>query len=118
MKILNPKMEVFGYFNSCFWFPWYHIITQLAVYTTYIPLIYCQLGDYIYHLPPIDYLGGFPFQLGHFQLRAGLFFGGKKIYFDNSSRKGVFHLPEQCWLRSSGAFFFLNVLEEFGDSFW
>ena len=25
----------------------YHIITQLAVYTTYIPLIYCQLGDYI-----------------------------------------------------------------------
>ena len=25
---------------------WY-IITQLAVYTTYIPLIYCQLDDYI-----------------------------------------------------------------------
>ena len=25
----------------------YHIITQLAVYTTYIPLIYCLLGDYI-----------------------------------------------------------------------
>ena len=25
----------------------YHIITQLAVYTTYIPLIYCQLGDYM-----------------------------------------------------------------------
>ena len=24
-------------FNSCFWFP----------YTTYIPLIYCQLGDYM-----------------------------------------------------------------------
>ena len=24
----------------------YHIIPQLAVYTTYIPLIYCQLGDY------------------------------------------------------------------------
>ena len=31
----------------------YHIITQLAVYTTYISLIYFQLGDYIYHLPPI-----------------------------------------------------------------
>ena len=35
---------------------WYviYIITQLAVYTTYIPLIYCQLGDYMvpttYHL--------------------------------------------------------------------
>ena len=25
----------------------YHIIPQLAVYTTYIPLIYCLLGDYI-----------------------------------------------------------------------
>ena len=25
----------------------YYIITQLAVYTTYIPLIYCLLGDYI-----------------------------------------------------------------------
>ena len=24
---------------------WY-IITQLAIYTTYIPIIYCQLGDY------------------------------------------------------------------------
>ena len=25
----------------------YHIISQLAAYTTYIPLIYCQLGDYM-----------------------------------------------------------------------
>ena len=25
----------------------YHTIPQLAVYTTYIPLIYCQLGDYM-----------------------------------------------------------------------
>ena len=25
----------------------YHIIPQLAVSTTYIPLIYCQLGDYM-----------------------------------------------------------------------
>ena len=25
----------------------YHIIPQLAVYTNYIPLIYCQLGDYM-----------------------------------------------------------------------
>ena len=25
-----------------------HISPQLAVYTTYIPLIYCLLGDYIY----------------------------------------------------------------------
>jgi len=25
----------------------YHIIRQLAAYTTYIPLIYCLLGDYI-----------------------------------------------------------------------
>ena len=25
----------------------YHIIPQLAVYTTYIPLVYCLLGDYI-----------------------------------------------------------------------
>ena len=24
-----------------------HIITQLVIYTTYIPLIYCQLGDYM-----------------------------------------------------------------------
>ena len=24
-----------------------YIITKLAVYTTYIPLIYCQLGDYM-----------------------------------------------------------------------
>ena len=32
----------------------YHIIAQLAVYTTYIPLIYCQLGDYMVpSLPPI-----------------------------------------------------------------
>ena len=30
---------------------WY-IITQLAVYTTYIPLLYCQLGDYISPIPP------------------------------------------------------------------
>ena len=32
---------------------WY-IIPQWAVYTTYIPLIYCLLGDLIYHLPPIQ----------------------------------------------------------------
>ena len=32
----------------------YHIIPQLAVYTTYIPLIYCQLGDY---MVPTTYLG-------------------------------------------------------------
>ena len=25
----------------------FRIIPQLAVYTTYIPLIYCQLGDYM-----------------------------------------------------------------------
>ena len=31
---------------------WY-IIPQLAVYTTYIPLIYCLLGDYISPIPPI-----------------------------------------------------------------
>ena len=31
----------------------YHKIPQLAVYTTYIPLIYCQLGDYILPIPPI-----------------------------------------------------------------
>ena len=29
----------------------YHIIPQLAVYTTNIPLIYCLLGDYIYISP-------------------------------------------------------------------
>ena len=29
------------------------IITQLAVYTTYIPLIYCQLDDYMLPSPPI-----------------------------------------------------------------
>ena len=33
----------------------YHIITQLAIYTTYIPLIYCQLGDY---MVPTTYLIG------------------------------------------------------------
>ena len=32
----------------------YHIIPQLAVYTTYIPLIYCQLGDY---MVPTTYSG-------------------------------------------------------------
>ena len=32
----------------------YHIIPQLAVYTTYIPLIYCLLGDYI---SPTTYKG-------------------------------------------------------------
>ena len=31
---------------------WY-IITQLAVYTTYIPLVSCQLGDYMLPIPPI-----------------------------------------------------------------
>ena len=31
----------------------YHIISQLAVYTTYIPLTYCQLGDYLSPIPPI-----------------------------------------------------------------
>ena len=31
---------------------WY-IITQLAIYTTSIPLIYCQLGDYMLPIPPI-----------------------------------------------------------------
>ena len=38
-------------YEGCFWFPLiggrWHIIPQLAVYTTYIPLIYCQLVDYI-----------------------------------------------------------------------
>ena len=41
----------------------YHIIPQLAVYTTYIPLIYCH-GVIMYHLPPISYWcytsGGYP----------------------------------------------------------
>ena len=41
-------------FNSCFCFPFfwwdrYHIITQLAVYTTYI-----ATWGMIYHLPPIN----------------------------------------------------------------
>ena len=31
----------------------YYIITQLAVYTTYIPLVYGLLGDYISPIPPI-----------------------------------------------------------------
>ena len=31
----------------------YHIITQFAIYTTYIPGIYCQLGDYMLPIPPI-----------------------------------------------------------------
>ena len=41
---------IIGWVNGCFWFPLiggrYHIISQLAVCTTYIPLIYCLLGDY------------------------------------------------------------------------
>ena len=45
-------------FNSCFerslnrWDRWY-IITQLAVYTTYRPLIYCQFCYYMLPIPPI-----------------------------------------------------------------
>ena len=46
------------FINSCFWFPLIggrgYIIPQLAVYTTYIPLIYCQLGDYML---PTTYYG-------------------------------------------------------------
>ena len=30
----------------------WHIIPQLAVYTTYIPLIYCLLGGYMLPIPP------------------------------------------------------------------
>ena len=41
----NPEI------NGGFWFPLIggrgYIIPQLAVYTTYIPLIYCLLGGYI-----------------------------------------------------------------------
>ena len=37
----------------------YHTIPQLAVYTTYIPLIYCQLGDYMVPIPPIIREPGF-----------------------------------------------------------
>ena len=36
----------------------YHIIPQLAVYTTYIPLRYCLLGDYITPIPPIKGTSG------------------------------------------------------------
>ena len=51
-----------GQFNSCFdgslnrWDRWHinHIITQLAVYTTYIPLIYCQYGELFQFSPPVD----------------------------------------------------------------
>ena len=32
----------------------WHVIPQLAIYTTYIPLIYCQLGDY---MPPTTFYG-------------------------------------------------------------
>ena len=48
--------------NGVSWFPYYvvgdvyiyNIITQLAVYTTYIPLIYCQSGD---DMLPTTYYG-------------------------------------------------------------
>ena len=48
-----------GYNQSSFLVPLiggrYHIIPQLAIYTTYIPLIYspCLLGDFISPIPPI-----------------------------------------------------------------
>ena len=36
---------------GCFWFPLmggrWHVISQLAIYTTCIPLVYCQVGDYM-----------------------------------------------------------------------
>ena len=49
LTIYQPCTKIPKNINSCFWFPligggWY-IITQLAVYTTYIPLRYGQLGD-------------------------------------------------------------------------
>ena len=43
-KSFNSSMVVFG--SPKRWDRW-HIIPQLAVYTTYIPLIYCLLGGYI-----------------------------------------------------------------------
>ena len=40
---IHESIAVSGSLNDGKWY----IITQLAVYTTYIPPIYCQLGDYI-----------------------------------------------------------------------
>ena len=52
--ILELVRETLDTWNRCQWsflVPLiggrYHIIPQLAVCTTYIPLIYCLLGDYI-----------------------------------------------------------------------
>ena len=44
----------------------WHIIPQLAVYTTYIPLIYCLLGGYII---PTTFYGNQkqPLNVGNFQ---------------------------------------------------
>ena len=70
----------------------YHIITQLAVYTTYIPLIYCQLGDYIYHLPPIK--GTRKLHWFHFQVERRKFC----LHRDSS----VSQLYQLLWCRPTG----------------
>ena len=58
LKLMKPCFEIGIYsmewkLAPFFWWDRYHIITQLAIYTTSIPGIYCQLGDYIWYLSPI-----------------------------------------------------------------
>ena len=58
---MKPEVLVFVHQQWLFLVPliggrWY-IITQLAVYTTYIPLLYCQLGDFIFPTTPTTYSG-------------------------------------------------------------
>ena len=75
----------------------YHIIPQLAVYTTNIPLIYCLLGDYIYiyiyityHLlrEPETAIDVLPFSKSMFQVPAvNKFPGVLRSWFNMSPGK-------------------------------
>ena len=62
---------------------WY-IITQLATYTTYIPLLYCQLGDYISPIPPIR------------GTRNNYWYGGA-LYIDSHDFKKIRQVIRSKW---------------------
>ena len=78
----------------------YHIIHQLAVYTTYIPLIYIlYIANWaiIYHLPPTkgtrnSYWIGLV--LGSFQIRHS---GNPLQHSRDGQLRGTHHLGGRCW---------------------
>ena len=90
--------------NSCFWRSlngrWY-IITQLAVYTTYIPLIYMTNWVNIYRLPPIKGTRNNHWRWGIFVFwpihKTALTFGCKTRTFWQLLSHWHYKDPLTCW---------------------